>query len=424
MRMTMRTAALLTLAILVAPGCGAKVDETAKADKAIRAISITVAELTRRPVARTVDAIGTLRGWEEVTIGAKRGGRVIKVLKQMGDTVKPGEPLVELATRDADLALDQAEKKLLADLAKLGLDAMPGAGVFDPQAVPAVIQTRVALERAERTLARERSLISRGAGTAVELQNAQNDVDGARAALENAAITARSTLAAARASASALEQAKQAKLDLVVTAPVPSQAPEGEDAQSVVYAVAKRPVHEGQMVKENDPLFELVIQRPLRLSINVPEKYTPEVKLGQEVRLTVAARPGETFTGRVDHMSPSADPVSHTRMVEALVPNHQGLLLPGEFAKVSIVTRPEAEAVVVPIECIVNFAGVTKIFVVEDGKSRAIPVETGLEGKDWVEVTGLLPTRGQVVTSGQAMLAEGTPVSIRKEPKSPADTKP
>ena len=171
------------------------------------------------------------------------------------------------------------------------------------------------------------------------------------------------------------------------------------------------------MVKEGDALFELIIEKPLRLWANVPERFTPEVAVGQEVKLTVSSRPDEVFVGKVARINPSVDSMSRTFQVEAVVPNTKGFLRPGGFVKASIVTKTDSEAAVVPLESVVKFAGVTKIFVVEGDKARAIPVEAGLEGKDWIEVTGSLPTQAQVVTSGQGMLADGTPVTIRTQVK-------
>src|SRR4051794_36017708 len=100
-----------TIALLVSPlvavaiaGCGGEGAERAiNASTAPAAVMVTVAPATQRPVERTVDVVGTLKGWEDVTIGSKKIGRVTKVLHDMGDRVKPGELLVELETIDADL---------------------------------------------------------------------------------------------------------------------------------------------------------------------------------------------------------------------------------------------------------------------------------------------------------------------------------
>jgi len=429
----------IAAAVMVAPvgllsGCGDKAEKIAEAAApVIKPVSVTLAEIERRPVERTVDVVGTLKGWEEVTLGSKRPGRVLKVLKDIGDTVKPGETLVELETTDAKLAVMQAESRLLAELALLGItrkqaeEYVAKFGITERlisgdevqqiiAKTPAVVQAEVMLTKAEQNLTRQRQLTVRGAGTNQELQNIENDYRAAQASRDNTIVTVRNVIANAMAARVNLDVAEQTLADMTVKAPVPTNMPKDvEPSGPIVYAITRRPVHEGQMVKEGEALFDLVIQRPLRLWVNVPERFTPEIEVGQSVRLNVAARPGEAFTGQVARINPSVDPVSRTFQVEALVPNPTGLLRPGGFAKAAILTRRDSEAVVVPTESVIKYAGVTKIFVVEGEKARAIPVETGLEGKDWIEVKGELPTRGQVVTSGQSMLANGTPVTIRTE---------
>jgi membrane fusion protein, multidrug efflux system len=73
-------------------------------------------------------------------------------------------------------------------------------------------------------------------------------------------------------------------------------------------------------------------------------------------------------------------------------------------------------AAVVPLDSIVRFAGVTKLFVIENGKARTISdIKTGSEGRGWVEVTSKqLPETAAVVTTGQTQLSDGTPVVIRE----------
>ena len=443
--MTRRARGLLVFASTIATaglaGCGHTAEKTVEGSTKIKPVSVTVAEIERRPVERTVDVVGTLKGWEEVTIGAKKGGRVLKVLRDIGDTVKPEEPLVELETTDANLAILQAESRYLAELARLGItrqqadafverlgisERMIGGDEVEQviRRTPAFVQADVAVEKALQNLNRQRQINARGVGTAMELQNFENDYRASEAARDNTVVTIRNVIANAMAARVSLDVANQTLTDMVVKAPVPTNLPANSDSGGpVVYAVSGRPVHEGQMVKEGDPLFDLVIQRPLRLWANVPERFTPEIAVGQEVRLNVASRPSETFVGHVSRINPAVDPVSRTFQVEALVPNATGQLRPGGFAKASILTRREDQAVVVAAESVVKYAGVTKIFVVENGLARAIAVETGLEGKDWTEVRGDLPSRGQVVTSGQSMLANGTPIAIREDaPTPPAGT--
>ncbi len=409
----------LALALAASPGCGAKVEKVAEADTAPRPIAVTVAPVERRSIERSVDAVGTLKGWEEVTVGAKRYGRVAKIRHDIGDRVRPGELLVQFETVDADLAIDQAEKQLLTELVKLGVNLKeapkrtPTADEIDYQKLPAVVQSQVALDRARTNLARERTLMTKGAGLKQDLQNTEADVRAAEAALDNVILTARSTAVAALAAKVGLDVRRQNRIDLEVRAPIPSQPPFGQKTP-LSYAVSRRSVSEGQMIKEGDAVFDLVVENPLRLWLNIPERNVAEIRPGQEVRITVASYPDQVFAGKVSRINPVVDSSSRTFQVEAAVPNDDGKLRPGGFAKARVVAERDAIATVVPLDAIVRFAGVTKVFVVGgDRKSQGVAVETGREGPGWVEVTTPLPDKAQVVTTGQGRLADGTPVVVK-----------
>jgi membrane fusion protein, multidrug efflux system len=108
--------------------------------------------------------------------------------------------------------------------------------------------------------------------------------------------------------------------------------------------------------------------------------------------------------------------------VETEIPNDRRLLRPGGFAKATIITDSAAKAAVVPTESIVRFAGVTKLFIVENNKARSISdIITGAEGRGWVEVaSNTLPASASVVTTGQTQLADNTQVVIRT-PEPPSE---
>ena len=135
--------------------------------------------LEHRPVERTVEVVGTLRGWEQVTLGTKRTGRVLKVHHDIGDRVQPGEPLVDLDPVDARLGVQQAESKYLGELVKLGItkqqaeDFVKKYGISEElligkvaedaiAKVPSVVLKRVARDRAQQHLNRQRRLPSAG----------------------------------------------------------------------------------------------------------------------------------------------------------------------------------------------------------------------------------------------------------------------
>ncbi|MGZ3385585.1 MAG: efflux RND transporter periplasmic adaptor subunit [Isosphaeraceae bacterium] len=439
-------ACLPAIAAASLSGCSpAEAQSSSKAPAAVREVPVTVAPLERRTVERTIDVVGTLRGWEQVTIGSKRTGRVSKVLHDMGDHVRPGEPLVELEAVDAKFAYDQAQSKYLGELVKLGITEQQAQRFIEQYGiseelirgkqaeeaidrVPAVIQVLVSKEKALHNLNRQRALSKKGASTVQELEDYENEYRSASAAYENARATARNVIASAVANRVARNQAIQTLADMIIRVPKPELTPPGSSqADAVVYAVTKRSVSEGQMVREGEAVCELIIENPLRLWTSAPERYAEQVRVGQPVRITVSSQPDLLFLGKVVRINPSVDAVSRTFQVETQVPNDRRLLRAGGFAKATIITDSAAQAAVAPTESIIRFAGVTKLFFVENGKARSVnDIVTGSEGPGWVEVTSKsLPTSGMVVITGQTQLANGTPVVIRT-PGPPSDhhTKP
>jgi RND family efflux transporter MFP subunit len=411
---------MLVLPALMA-GCGMKGEKTVEANPTPKAVPVTVADVEVRPIERSVGAVGTLKGWDEVTVGAKKVGRVARVLHDIGDRVKPGEMLVEFETNDAMLALDQAKKQLLAELAKVNVilseypDKIPTEKEIDIEKLPTVVQAQVVVERAQQNLAREKNLMNKGAGMRQELQNTENDLKNAQAAYDNAVLTAKAIIVSALASAVRVKMMDEAIKDMEVRAPKPSLPPVGLKSP-LTYAVSKKSVSEGQMIREGDACYELVIENPLRVWLNIPERFVSEVKTGQDVRISVASYPKEAFPATVTRINPMVDSSNRTFQVEATVPNDEGKLRPGGFAKAEIITDRNARAAIIPLDAVVRFAGVTKLFVIlgDDKKTRSIAVETGKEGPGWVELLTPLPDNAKVITTGQTQLADETLVIVKK----------
>jgi membrane fusion protein, multidrug efflux system len=428
--------ALASAGVLVAiSGCGRTTPEPVvhEGSTASRVVPVTVKPLERRTVERTVEVIGTLRGWEQVTVGSKRAGRVVKVHHDIGDRVQPGDPLVELDPVDAKLGVEQAESKYLGELVKMGItkrqaeDFVQQYGISEELVngrvaseavakVPPVVQKRIATDKAQQSLARQRALSKRGAGTPQELEDAENSLRTAVSDYDGAVQSARTVIATAMSAKVALSQAEQTLKDVTIYAPQPKRLPPSAPRNGrVTFGLSKRAVTEGQMIKEGEAVADLVIEDPIRLWSQVPEQYAEDVQVGQPVRISTRAHPGTTFNGKIVRINPSVETSSRTFQVETLVPNERGLLRPGGFARASIVTDSAAKAAVVPSESIVRFAGVTKLFIVENGKARSInDIKTGKEGRGWVEVISKeLPETASVVTTGQTQLADQTLVVVR-----------
>ena len=179
-------------------------------------------------------------------------------------------------------------------------------------------------------------------------------------------------------------------------------------------SVAARLVDAGSYVRQGTVLFRLVQDDPLKFRGEVPEREVPALRPGQEVRVSVDPFPGETFFGEVSRIGSAADPAARSLAFEAAVPNADHRLRPGFFGHGEVVVGRDDRALAVPRAALTSFAGVTKLFVIEDGVAREHEVTLGVDlGDGWVEVAQGVVQGKQVATSGLSKLADGTAIVVR-----------
>lgn len=398
--------------------------------KAPDAIVVTTTPAVPRSVERRVRTVGTLHGFEEIDVSPLVDGRVKRIVHDVGDVVAPGEALLEIDDADIRLALREAERALELELAALGLSTPPDEA-FDISRLPSVERAEIMQRDAADTLERFRGLVESAAITKDQLQKAEVAFDAAVLDRRQRLLEAERALAAVRHREAMLETARKRLADTVVAAPsvvvrsfaAPGDAGTGGPAEARSYTVAERRVDEGEVVRAVPPaiLFRLVVEDVLKLRAAVPERYAAAVRAGQEVDLEVESLPGAAVRGRVVRVNPTIDTASRTFDVEVQVPNPDHGLKPGAFAKASILLERRGDAVTVPEEALVRFAGVTKLFVVEDGRARAVAVEPGeridVPGdgipRRWVEIPHGVPAGSEVVVTGHGQLADGAAVRVR-----------
>jgi multidrug efflux pump subunit AcrA (membrane-fusion protein) len=389
----------------------------------VQPIPVTVGSVKSVGLRRTVPVVGTLNAYEDVQLAPKVDGRVVNILRDVGDAVAPGEVLLELDPTNHALAVEQARPAFQAELKKLKLDALPESDAEFTLHLPkvdAVAQARANLELAEKDLTRIEFEYSKGVAGVQVFDTAKTKVKVAKAAVELAETDARVTLSHARRLKAALDDAEDHLRETQLRAPVRPEwaawsAVLGPAANPLRYSVASRMAEKGQMIRQFPltNLFRLVLDHILKLRVTVPERYKPEVRVGQVVEVRVEAYPDRVFAGRVTRINPTVDSVSRSFMVEIEVPNYGRLLSAGGFAKADILTRTDAAVTTVSPEAVVMFAGVTKVFVAEGDVARAIEVEIGTRDKEWVEVRGALKPDARVILSGQTQLVDGSPIRIR-----------
>lgn len=155
-----------------------------------------------------------------------------------------------------------------------------------------------------------------------------------------------------------------------------------------------------------------------RLKIIVPlsEKYFPLVKNGMETEVRIDVYPDRLFSGRIERVHPTIDPVNRTFNAEVVISNRDGLLRPGMFARVNF-DLDEEEAILLPSMAVLKVQGSNDryLFKEENGVARRVGVTIGKRYDDNIEVfSDELEPGDRIIVSGQARLLNGSTVEVRQ----------
>jgi membrane fusion protein (multidrug efflux system) len=317
--------------------------------------------------------VGTLTGWEEVTISNEAPGTIERILVDLGDKVKKGQRLLLFDQREAKLALAQADANLQA-------------------AQKAVVQAKAEWRDADLHFKRMQQLHGEGIVATSQLDIAQARFDAIEAQV-------RAREADIERFRALTDLARKRLSDTEIVAPIASE-------------VRQRLVSIGEVVKEKTPLLQLVITDPLKLQGMVPERFAPKIKVEQPVDVQVEAFADRIFPGTVMRVSPAVDVQTRSLALEARVPNSHGQLKPGFFAKGQIVTGVNPEALFVPEEAVYTYVGINKAFVVQDGTVQERLVKLGSRQNGQLEITDGLRSGETVATSSLAQLYQGAKIRV------------
>jgi Cu(I)/Ag(I) efflux system membrane fusion protein len=155
------------------------------------------------------------------------------------------------------------------------------------------------------------------------------------------------------------------------------------------------------------------------LNAAVPEALSGQVRIGQAARAELAAFPGETFTGKVTAILPTAQADSRTLTMRVELANRGGRLKPGMFATVHLggEARP---ALFIPSEALVRTGKRNLVMVAGDGgRFQPVEVQVGREDGDRTEVLNGLTEGQKVVASGQFLIdSEASLAGVQARPLS------
>lgn len=361
---------------------------------------VQTAKATRQAVTRTIVAIGELVAREDATLSVKVSGRLHRIEVDLGDSVALGQLLAQVEPRDYELELRQAEAFLAQARARLGLPLHGQQDDVDPAETSTVQQARARLVEAQLNRERFGKLAEQGILAQSELEAAEAAYEVAANVHRNALEEANNRLAQLLQRRVEVEIAQKRLVDSSVLAPFAG-------------TVLERRASVGEYLPVGTPILTLVATDPLRLRLEVSEREAGVVRAGQPVRILTEGQPTD-YTGAIRRVSPSIDSTTRMLKVEADVPN-DGSLRPGAFVQAQITVAQAENTITVPLQALVTFAGIEKVFVIEAGKAVERNVTTGRRHADWVELVHGLGD-GELVILNPGNLQTGQSVRIESAP--------
>jgi len=171
--------------------------------------------------------------------------------------------------------------------------------------------------------------------------------------------------------------------------------------------VTKRMVTQGMYVQAGMPLLEVADLSTVWVDADIYQYELPWIKVGQMVTMTLNYLPGESFPGKIDYIYPYIKEATRTAKVRLRFPNPGLRLKPEMFAQVKIESPVSHQAVVVPMEAVLDTGLKQHVFIaLGQGRFEPREVKLGVYGDDnnYREVISGLKGGEEVVTSAQFLL--------------------
>jgi len=303
---------------------------------------------------------GTLLGFSQSPIAARASGYVKKWYTDIGSVVKKGEVLAEIDTPE----LDQLLAQLFAT---------------QQQASESMQLAKLSLERWEAL--RKKDVVS------------QQEYEEKKSLYSQA--TANYNAASANA-----ERTRQLTVFKKVIAPYSG-------------VITKRFIDIGDLIDgTTKPLFLIAKTDPLRVYINVPQSYTPWIKIGQGADITLDEQKGRVFIGEVTKLASAIDPTSRTMQVEVSLGNKEKQLLPGAFVQVNL-KLPASNAINIPSNTLlIRKEGIQVAIVDEQNKVSLQKIKLGRDYGVSSDVIDGLKGGERLVLNPSDSLSDGDIVTI------------
>ncbi len=323
---------------------------------------IRMAPVRKKPLMDNVTATAIVEPEPSmvVRVAPRIQARVVRLIVELGQAVKPGDPLVVLSSIELGKAkTDYLKAKSLESIAREHLD-------------------------------REQKLYSDKIASKKDVLNARGEHDTALAEFQAAREFLRALI-------------PEADIDRIGWSNRQSQPlSEFTLISSIAGTVVKRDLTPGAIIQEDADVLTIMNLDRIRVLVDIFEHDLAILRVGESAVVTVAAYPNERFTGTVASIGDTVDRSTRTVIARIDVPNPGHRLKPGMFANARIATPGKNGSVLsVPASAIFDIEGRKSVFVGLDGERFAVtPVEVGEVSSDDVQILSGLHEGDKVVAQG------------------------
>jgi RND family efflux transporter MFP subunit len=343
-------------------------------------VAVEVTKVTAANITDGIEVIGTLSSKFGAEVKSEYTGIVAEVYVTEWVQVEKGTPLARLDTREGELVLKKAQTAV--EIAKANL-----------------MQVEVAANRANREYERALKLKEVGLIT-------QQNLDDARTEREAAAVRISAAKAQIQAAEEDVEHAQTRLSKAIIRSPRKG-------------VISWRNVNAGDYVGEMGakPMFRIVDNRVLELTVTVPSGAMGAVRMGQALTFSTDAIPGKTFAGKVMFINPTVNEADRSVRVVAEVENTPEQLKGGLFVKGQILTGKRTGVIKIPRIALLTWdvaATKAEIFVVNENVAHRRTVRTGNISGDQVEIISGLASGQQVITRGGFNVKDGDKVNVTR----------
>jgi multidrug efflux system membrane fusion protein len=396
---------LLTLSVVILALAGT-ISCARKQEPATTTATMVQGVKTETVIQHSVDenyeAVGTVRAKNSAIVSSKVMGSIVAMKVREGDTVRAGQILVEIDSREARI---QTQKS------GAGLVEMKGALDEVDRNIKAAESAQTAAESnrqlATSTLRRYQQLLDRQSISPQEFDEVRAWREVADAEAERAGRQLQSLEAKRR---QALARIDQSKADVAGSQVYSSFT---RIAAPITGVVVSKQADVGYMAAPGAPLLTIESGADYRLEAAVQESQINKIHLRDQVRVQIDALGPQELAGTVVEIVPAADPASRTYLVKisiALPGGSQEIIRSGLYGKARFITG-QTQAITIPKKAVVEQGQLTSVYVVDQsGIARMRLVKTGKTYSDRIEVLSGLKEGEPIVVDGVAAVNDGSRV--------------